>query len=388
MRRAILALAASILLAGCLADNRIALASRFGNLFGLAQQSRQSGDFSQALSLFAAARDAAATPQQRYLASLGQFDLAVQTKNPALAAEAANAVLASGATVDPVLQASLQGWTNAGAVIEAPPTIGGDPGPAPDPAPTPAVPGGGSAPAAEDPADESIQPNADGSVPLRALERQRRNLAPGVAEFHVPPDMVEKDEAEVWYKVQASQVGTFRIVPGPGAATSGAASRVYHVKVGRCMSAELSGAGFAIRPAQDAIQNTGADRSAEWRWLVTPNRAGPRKLTLTSRVLAYVAGRCAEQLELLPRQERSVEVKVAPPGPAPAPDRPKPDPAPEPKPGGIIGWLGLIGIFVTALAALLAKVNGLFDEFGKFRDRLATLLGRNPKQAAAPPDPA
>jgi hypothetical protein len=105
-------------------------------------------------------------------------------------------------------------------------------------------------------------------------------------------------------------------------------------------------------------------------------------------VLAYVAGRCADQLELLPPQERSVDVKVAPPGPVTAPTagpnagpKPNPDPAPQ---SGVLGWFGLAGLFFAALAALLAKVNGLFGEIIKFRDHVLTLLGRKPREPAAP----
>jgi hypothetical protein len=50
----------------------------------------------------------------------------------------------------------------------------------------------------------------------------------------------------------------------------------------------------------------------------------------------------------------------------------------------VLGWFGLAGLFFAALAALLAKVNGLFGEIIKFRDHVLTLLGRKPREPAAP----
>lgn len=369
MRQAIVAGIIGVVLAGC-AVRPQPVPSGFPLYFAQAEQARAAQDYSAALALYAAARDTATTQSDRWSAAFGQFQLARAVGDAALARQAAQAALATGVASDPTLLEMLRHWADAGALVvdvgaDGGVNTGATPDPSPSPVPTPPLDSG---------VEESIQPNPDGSVPMRALEAQRAALAPGVALFRVPPTMTQGKPADVLYRVSASRVGTFQIVPG-GSAAPAEGAHVYSIRIGRCMSADLIGAGFTITPAQEALQKTGADRRAEWRWTVVPSESGPRVLTLRSRILAYVAGRCDEQLELLPTQERAVDVKVAaPPASTPTPrpgDTPaRPDPAPDPRPGGIGGWLALGAAALAAITAFLANLNKLVDEWGKLRARL------------------
>lgn len=369
MRHIIVTLLLGPSLAACVAPRpAIEVPPNFAALLAAAKYAVAARDYSSAMAAYAAANDAARTAEQRYAAAVGQFHFARSTGNRALAAHAAEAALASGRTVDPTLLAVLQMWAGAGAEVV---NTGSTPAQGTDIPAVPLAPDG----AHDSGTDlgivvpESIQPNPDGSVPMRALEAQRAALAPGVALFRVPADMTQGQSAEVLYRVSASRIGTFRILPGNAAAGAVTDSHVYSIRIGRCMSAELHGNGFRITPAQPALQKTGADRSAEWRWTIVPERAGPNTLSLASRILAYVAGRCDEQLELLPSQERTVNVKVAP-SPAPSPPSTT-SPASKPASGGIERWLAIAGAAIAGITLVFANLNKLIEELAKLRERLS-----------------
>lgn len=116
----------------------------------------------------------------------------------------------------------------------------------------------------------------------------------------------------------------------------------FQARVGRYMSAELEGLGFAIRPLspQDPLQEVPRGGQGRWEWEVIPQKGGELQLTVKTQAFGIVNGK--RKALGGASTSKSVDVKVS------WGDRLRD------LLGGIPGWIALITAILAAVGGALA----------------------------------
>lgn len=141
----------------------------------------------------------------------------------------------------------------------------------------------------------------------RALEIQRDSLEQGVAAFNPPRSMMRGEATRVVLaigpKAEESEVA---------AAAGGDASavRVAPVRIGRYMTASLSGSAFTIAPVGNPQRDLGLSASEQWEWDVTPTREGAQTLQVRIETFAQDGRGNRTRIRLDQSPPVSVDVQV------------------------------------------------------------------------------
>jgi hypothetical protein len=187
------------------------------------------------------------------------------------------------------------------------------------------------------------------------------HLDQGLIAYNPPQEVIQEQEFDVVVRLQRGTTSTSAAltnVPGPGPVT------IETVPVGSYMTAELKGAGFAIRPEGRQHFPLAEDQTVEFSWVVAPKTPGPHtlRLTLGAEVLEHDAVQRV--------YERTINVNVAP------------------APGlieSIRSWSGWSDAASGALAAgLVALVTWLL---ASQRKRKRANVGGDPRASVAPSRP-
>ncbi len=116
-----------------------------------------------------------------------------------------------------------------------------------------------------------------------SVTAQAANLEAGVGAFKGPSAMTVNVPSDVEFAVGAKAEAE-----EAAASVGGTVKTTLQVptKIGRYMTATLSGPGFKIAPQGTPERDLGADTNQLWIWQVTPERAGQLSLVLTVSVEA------------------------------------------------------------------------------------------------------
>ncbi|WHO39920.1 hypothetical protein PMI04_004825 [Sphingobium sp. AP49] len=141
----------------------------------------------------------------------------------------------------------------------------------------------------------------------QSLTQQRDSLEQGVAAFNPPRTMMRDEPTRVVLAIgsEAESAETVRAAGGP---PSGA--QVAPVRIGRYMSATLSGSAFTITPIGEAKRDLGMSGSEQWEWDVTPTREGDQTLQVRVESFAQDAQGHATRLKLYQSSPIAVSVTV------------------------------------------------------------------------------
>ena len=112
--------------------------------------------------------------------------------------------------------------------------------------------------------------------PLELEEKIRKSLRKGQVAFNVPERMSVGDTEEIEVKVTQNLDKKLNIQVKKGQKIERKTIDIYHN-----MKAELTGAGFNIKPLQeDDTFLVLEENVAAWSWAITPNKTGKQKLHL------------------------------------------------------------------------------------------------------------
>lgn len=116
----------------------------------------------------------------------------------------------------------------------------------------------------------------------QAITDQQASLESGIAAFKPPPTMVRGQVERVRFAIgsESDRATTVRAAGGDGD------GGVVPVKIGRFMTATLSGANFKITPIGDPGRDLGASSSELWEWDVEPQREGNHVLQVRVETFA------------------------------------------------------------------------------------------------------
>lgn len=210
----------------------------------------------------------------------------------------------------------------------------------------------------------------------RLIGRQIADLQDGIGELEAPEEMTRGDTAPVRFSIAPTSASP----PSAAGSQSGASAPAAEgeepqmaeipVKIGRSMSAELTGSGFAIAPQGEQLRDLGAGSRAAWSWDLTALEAGERTLYLTVKAKAIDRDGRPTDLDLY-EARRSVNVGVTT--------------------GQRLNDLGNIlrDLFKTwegALVALAALIGAITSIVWAVRKLIAALRGRGSASPASPKD--
>jgi hypothetical protein len=195
-----------------------------------------------------------------------------------------------------------------------------------------------------------------------AITAQADNLEAGVGAFNAPETMVMGEPVVAKFAVGAADVAdeTRSRVGGTIAKTI-----EIKTKLGRYMTARLSGAGFKIVADGAPERDLGASGVELWTWQVTPERKGKLELLLTVSVEAADAGGQRTRIKLA---TKSVPVEVG----VTAADKRREaiDKAKgiaddtEPLLKSWTAWIGTLALLIGAISAVVVAIR----MFGKKKD--------------------
>ncbi len=140
-----------------------------------------------------------------------------------------------------------------------------------------------------------------------ALAQQRDSLEQGVAAFNPPRSMMRGEATRVMLAIGA-EADRAETVHAAGGAPSGV--QVASVRIGRYMSASLSGSAFTITPIGEPKRDLGMSSSEQWEWDVTPTREGDQTLQVRVESFAQDAQGRATRLKLYQSPPISVSVTI------------------------------------------------------------------------------
>lgn len=139
------------------------------------------------------------------------------------------------------------------------------------------------------------------------LTEQQASLEAGVAAFNPPRKMMVGKASRVILPIgaQAERAAVVAAAGGvPGTATT------VSVRIGRYMSAKLSGSAFDIKPVGEPLRDLGGSSSETWEWDVTPTDKGTQTLRVEVETFAEdeTGGRTRLTLYRSPPIDIDVEV--------------------------------------------------------------------------------
>jgi len=139
------------------------------------------------------------------------------------------------------------------------------------------------------------------------LTEQQANLEKGIAAFNPPREMTMGQATRVYLPIGrvAHEAAVVRAAGGP----AGSAATVA-VRIGRFMTATLSGSAFDIAPIGDPQRDLGGSSSETWEWDVTPTAGGTQSLRVELETFAQDENGQRTRLALFRSPPISVDVTV------------------------------------------------------------------------------
>lgn len=183
----------------------------------------------------------------------------------------------------------------------------------------------------------------------QSLAIQRDSLEEGVVAFNPPREMIRGVATRVVLAIGAKTDETEVVGAAGGQPT---APRVSPVRIGRYMSAALSGSAFTIMPVGDPERDLGLSTSEQWEWDVTPTAQGRQSLQVRIETLAQDRHGNRTRIKLYQSPAVTVSVKVA--------DREIVVEDLAKKKETVEGWTGLlksISAWLIALAGVIAAAG-------------------------------
>lgn len=138
------------------------------------------------------------------------------------------------------------------------------------------------------------------------LVQQQKELEAGVAAFNPPREMVIDSPVRLRLTIGA-EVAKQEVVRTAGGAPGQAAT--VGIRIGRYMTATLTGSAFRIATVGNLQRDLGASNAETWEWDVTPTSRGAQTLQVHIETFAESAGQ-RTRISLFRSEPVAIDVKV------------------------------------------------------------------------------
>jgi hypothetical protein len=140
-----------------------------------------------------------------------------------------------------------------------------------------------------------------------ALIEQQNSLSAGVAAFNPPREMALGQPTRVTLPI-GEAVDRAAVVSSAGGPAGGA--QTVAVRIGRYMTATLSGSAFDIKPIGEAQRDLGGSNAETWEWDVTPTGGGRQNLRVQIESFAEDEAGARTRIALFRSNPIDVDVTV------------------------------------------------------------------------------